>query len=101
MTTTTRAVFTAVKGDAGVCVTRADRDHFELETLIEGQHNVARLPIEQAVALAVAILADCPLVVMRVAEALDDETAAALGQAFLLPGARRAMERSAKAAEIN
>jgi len=86
-------LFEAVKGSDGVRVSQPDADHIDVEQLIDGTCNVARLTTVQAVALAIAILAANPGHAMHQAERLDDMTASALGQAFLLPVGRRALAR--------
>jgi hypothetical protein len=83
------------QGAAGVRATQTDADHVEIEVLIDGQLNAARLTTVQAVALAIAILATNPGHAMHQAEQLDDTTAAVLGQGFLIPVARRSLERAA------
>lgn len=86
-------LFEAVQGNDGVRVSQPDADHVDLEVLLDGACNVARLSTMQAVALAIAILTANVGHAMHQAEALDDETSAVLGQAFLLPSARRALAR--------
>jgi hypothetical protein len=83
------------QGTAGVRATQIDADHVEIDVLIDGQLNTAKLTTVQAVALATAILATNPGHAMHQAEQLDDTTCAALGQAFLIPAARRSLEREA------
>lgn len=86
-------LFEVVQDRDGVRVSQPDADHIDLEVLIDGQLNTARLTVAQGVACAIAILVSNVGHAMHQAEALDDETSAVLGQAFLLPSARRALER--------
>lgn len=92
-------LFEMVKEGGGMRVAQEDADHVLIELLIEGTNNQLRLTTIQAVALAIALCASNPGHVMHQAEQLDDETSAVLGQAFLLPSARRALERKAAESE--
>jgi hypothetical protein len=87
-------LFESVKNSAVVRVSH-DGDCVVVETVFEGVLHEARLPIPQAVECAIAILAANIGHVGHVAEQLDDLTAAAIGQGFLFPVARRSVERQA------
>ena len=88
-----QTLFEAVQGSDGVRVVQPDADHVDVELLIDGTCDVARLTTVQAVALAIAILAANPGHTMHQGERLDDVTASMLGQAFLIPVGRRALAR--------
>lgn len=84
------------EGDVLEVVQKPDGSvHFLL--VAGGEPAFARLPAAQAVALATAILAVLPGHAMHHAETLDDDVCAAIGQAYLLPAAKRSLARKAAA----
>jgi len=86
-------LFQAVTETSAIRVSQPDADHIDVDQVVDGTCYVARLSTVQAVALAISILVENPGHAMHQAERLDDMTASALGQAFLLPVGRRALAR--------
>jgi hypothetical protein len=89
----TKLFETSDKGNTVRAMQDGDRIVLQIEIGDDGAS--ARLPLVQAVALAVGILhANLP-VLARYAELLADEDGAALGMVLLAPAARRSLEREA------
>ena len=89
-----KRLFEMMTADGAVQVTQADPERVTFAIGVVGDVNVVHLRVEEALALCTAILRENLGLLMHVAEhELDDETCAAVGQAYLFGPAKRALDR--------